>query len=79
MRNEPTPSEYLNQGMSPLNSRVLCLFEGLYTLHQNCDMDNLYNSAKFCRASFKCQVKILMNCVAQKGGRGVSKCVKHRL
>ena len=48
MRNDPAPKKYLKQGLSPLHSRVMSLFDSLTENHHQCAMDNLYNSASFC-------------------------------
>ena len=47
MRNDPAPAKYLKQGLSPLHSRVMALFDKLEDCHHQCAMDNLYNSAAF--------------------------------
>ena len=52
MRNEPTSTKYLSKDYSPLHSRVLYLFDSLKDEYHQCRMDNLYNSAKFCRAVY---------------------------
>ena len=76
MRNEPAPQKYLNMGFSPLHCRVLALFDSLHDELHNCGMDNLYNSAKFCRGAYLHPKKVLCHGVARKGGRGVPECVK---
>jgi hypothetical protein len=38
-------------------------------------MDNLHNSAAFCRTVFLHLRKVLCRGVVQKGGRGASKCI----
>eukprot|EP00957_Ditylum_brightwellii_P084676 6438645-Ditylum_brightwellii.AAC.1 len=41
-------------------------------------MDNLYNSASFCRADYNHEPKVLCHGVARKGGRGIPDCVKQK-
>ena len=76
MRNEPAPTKYTSKGFSPLHSRVLSLFDSLKDDHHHCGMDNLYNSAKFCRAAYQHDRRVLCHGVTRKGGRGIPECVK---
>ena len=76
MRNEPPPTKYISKGFSPLHSRVLSLFDSLKDDHHQCGMDNLYNSAKFCRAAYQHERKVLCHGVTRKGMRGIPECVK---
>ena len=46
-RNEAAPTNYLQQGLSPLHARVMGLFDNLSTHYHRCGLDNLYNSARF--------------------------------
>ena len=71
MRNKPAPTKYLSKRYSPLHSRVLCLFDSLKDKYHQCGMDNLYNSAKFCRAGYLHDMKVLCHGVTRKGGRGI--------
>ena len=71
MRNDPAPKKYLRQGLSPLYSRVMALFDSLEDEYHQCDMDNLYNSATFCRAAYNHENKVLCHGVTRKGGRGI--------
>ena len=41
-------------------------------------MDNLYNSAAFCRAAFNHKWKVLCHGVARKGNRGIPACVSQQ-
>ena len=75
MRNDPAPKKYLKQGLSPLHSRTMALFDSLKDDFHQVGMDNLYNSAAFCRAAFNHPRKILCHGVARKAGRGVPTCV----
>ena len=74
--NEPPPTKYISKGFSPLHSRVLSLFDSLKDDHHQCGMDNLYNSAKFCRAAYQHERKVLCHGVTRKGVRGIPDCVK---
>ena len=67
MRNDPAPKKYLKQGMSPLHSRVMALFDAVKDSYHNCTMDNLYNSDAFCRAAYNHTRKILCQGVTRKG------------
>eukprot|EP00957_Ditylum_brightwellii_P011982 903875-Ditylum_brightwellii.AAC.1 len=69
MQNDPAPMKYLKQGFSPLYSCVLCLFDSLKYEHHQCPMDNLYNSALFCREAYNHEKKVLCHGVTRKGGR----------
>ena len=71
MRNDPAPRKYIRQGLSPLHSRVMALFDSVEEDHHQCAMDNLYNSATFCRAAYNHENKVLCHGVTRKGGRGI--------
>ena len=71
MRNDPAPKKYMKMGLSPLHSRVMYLFDSLEEKHHQCAMDNLYNSASFCRAAVNHEHKVLCHGVTRKGGRGI--------
>ena len=51
MRNQPAPKKYLDQGHAPLHARTLYLLEHLPFEYHRLWCDNLYNSAKFCKAA----------------------------
>jgi hypothetical protein len=74
-RNDPAPKKYINQGLSPLHSRCMWLFDSVEDLYHQCSMDNLYNSANFCYAGYKHPKKLLTHGVTRKGGRGLPACV----
>ena len=71
MRNDPAPKKYLKQGLSPLHSRVMSLFDVVKDKYHHCTMDNLYNSAAFCKAAFNHRAQILCQGVTRKGMRGI--------
>ena len=75
MRNDPAPVKYLKQGLSPLLARTMKLFDALKDEYHQVGMDNLYNSAGFCRAAFNHKMKVLCHGVTRKGGRGIPSCV----
>ena len=76
MRNDPPPQKYIIKNLSPLHSRVMWLFDSLNDNAHQVAMDNLYNSAAFCRACrYNHERKVLVHGVARKGGRGVPACV----
>lgn len=70
-RNEPPPTKYTSKGFSPLHARVFWLFDQLRDNFHRVWMDNLYLSAKFARASFTHERKVLIAGVTRKSGRGV--------
>ena len=74
-RNEPAPSQYLREDMSPLHARVMSLFNSLKDDYHQCAMDNLYNSATFCKRAFNHKWKVLCHGVTRKGMRGLPSCV----
>ena len=70
-RNEPPPKVYIDQGLSPLHARVMALFDKLSSKFHRCGMDNLYNSARFCKHVYNHPNKILVHGVARRNGRGI--------
>ena len=66
-RNEPAPVKYLRQNLSPLHARVMALFDTVKDKYHWCGMDNLYNSASFCRAAYCHENKIAVHGVTRKG------------
>ena len=76
MRNDPAPRQYIRMGLSPLHSRVMSLFDACKDKYHRCAMDNLYNSAAFCRAAYNHPMKVLCHGVTRKGGRGIPDIVK---
>ena len=75
MRIDPAPKKYLKQVISPLHHRTMALFDSLKDHHHQVGMDNLYNSAAFCRAAYHHDRKALYHGVARKDGRGITECV----
>ena len=75
MWNDPAPKKYLKQGLSLIHSRTMALFDSLKDNHRQVGMENLYNSASFCRAAYHHDRKLLCHRVARKAGRGIPECV----
>jgi hypothetical protein len=73
-RNEPAPVKYLRAGLSPLHSRVVWLFDCVKDYWHVCGLDNLYNSAKFCRFAYV-ENRVLINGVTRVGMRGLPQSV----
>ena len=63
-------------GHSPLHARVLSLLDQLPSKHNFATMDNLFISAKFLRASWTHEKKVMTAGVCRKEGQGVAKCVE---
>ena len=59
------------EGLSPLHARVMALFDSVKDSHHQCAMDNLYNSAAFCKAAVNHKRKVLCHGVTRKGARGI--------
>jgi hypothetical protein len=49
----------------------MALFDTLEDKYHHCGMDNLYNSAAFCKAGYTHPNKVLIHGVTRKGGRGI--------
>ena len=75
-RNHPAPAKYLQMKLSPLHCRVMSLFDTLQDRNHICGMDNLYNSATFCRNAYTHDKRVLVHGVVRKGMRGVPAAVK---
>ena len=74
-RNQPAPKKYLNQGLSPLHSRIMAMFDQLKDKHHNAWFDNLYLSAKFAKASLTHPMHVRISGPTRKSGRGLPACV----
>ena len=75
MRNDPAPRKYLKEGLSPLHARVMALYDSVEDQNHHCAMDNLYNSAAFCKAAYNHEKRVLVHGVTRKGMRGLPKVV----
>ena len=71
MRNDPVPNKYLKQGLSPIHSRVMVLFDAVKYSYHRCKMYNLYNAAAFLISAFDHTRNILYQGVTRKGMRGI--------
>ena len=69
--NDPAPHKYINMGLSPLNTREMALFNTVYYEYHQYAMENLYDSAGFCSASYNHRFKVLCHGVMIKGGGGL--------
>ena len=82
MRNEPTPTKYINKdkSYSQLHSGVLVLwfFDSLKDVHHHCGMNNLHNSANSCPVAYQHDRKVLCHGVTRKGLCGIPECVNAR-
>ena len=76
MRNDTATSKDLSKGMSPINSRVMSLFDSVKYYHHQCAMENIYNYTYFCRAVYKYYKKVLCHGVTRKGGCGIHEPIK---
>ena len=66
MRNDPAPPNYLKQGLSPLHSRTMALFDSVKDEYHHCAMENLYNSVTFCKQAYNHPKKFIFHGVTQK-------------
>jgi hypothetical protein len=73
-RNDPAPEKYLRMGLSPLHARVVWLFDCVKDNWHTCGLDNLYNSAKFCRFAYV-ENRVLINGVTRTGMRGLPQSI----
>ena len=73
MRNDPAPPKYLKQGLSPLHSITMDLFDSVKDEYHHCAMDNLYNSVTFCKQAYNHPKKFLCREMTQKGMRDIPK------
>ena len=74
-RHQAPSQKFIKQGLSPLHSRVCGLISQLPAKNYTVTMDNLYNSAKFCRVLLSMDQKVMAHGVARMSGRGVPKLV----
>ena len=76
MMNDPEPKKYLRKCLSPLHLRVMIFFDKVNKINHHCAMDNLFNSAAFCKADYNHPKRILCHGVTRKGMQGIPDCVK---
>ena len=75
MSNDHVSSKYLKQVLSPLHSCVMGLFDSIEDKHHQFTMDNLYNSAAFCKAAYNHKKRVICHGVTRMGMQGTSKHV----
>ena len=72
MWNDPVPLYYTSKGLSPLLARTMSLFDTLKEdKFHRVNMDNLYNSATFCRHAYNHRYQLLCHGVTRWYGRGI--------
>ena len=71
--------DYVKTDLSPLYSRVMSLFDTVQDEFHVCGMDNLYNSATFCKRAWNHKWKLKVHGVTRKGMRGIPVCVSQEL
>ena len=74
-RNMPSPKKWISKNFSPTHARILFMFEQLQGKNFTCGLDNLYISAKFCRAALTLDQQIMTHGVCRTSNRGLPKCV----
>ena len=62
--------------MSPLDPRVMYLFDTIEENHYQYTMDNIYNSATFFKAVYNHEKKLPTHGVTRKIMRGIPPCIK---
>lgn len=70
-RNQPAEKKWLDQGLSPLHSRCMSLFDCFIDEHHQVRFDNLYMSAKFALAAFQHPNKVMVEGVTRSSQRGL--------
>jgi len=74
-RNEPPPRHYTRAGYSTLHARSLWLFDQLKDKFHRVWVDNLYMSAKFAKAAYNGNNKVLLAGVTRTKDRGLPACI----
>ena len=62
--------------LSPLHSFVMALLDAIQEDNHVCGMDNLYNSATFCRKVYTHEKRLMVHGVERKVVRGIPAVVK---
>ena len=75
MRNDRALKKYLKQGISPLHSWTMALFDSLKDDYHQVGMDNIYNSVSFCISAYHHDPKVLYHGRSRKAVRGITKYV----
>ena len=74
-RNDPANVEYTKTGLSPLQYRVMKLFDSVEDNYHVCGMENLYNYVTFFKRAWNHKRKLKVHGVTRKGMRGIPGCV----
>jgi len=74
-RHQPAPKKYIENGLSPLHSRIMFMFDQLKSQNHSVYMDNLYMSATFARNSIKSMNKVKIHGVTRTDNRGIPRCI----
>ncbi len=74
-RNQSAPKKYLKEGLSPLHSRCMALFDCLPNSYHQVRFDNLYMSAKFALAAYCHPNKVMVEGVTRTNARGIPRQV----
>ena len=64
--------------MSPLDARVMAIFDTVQEKNHQLAMDNLYNSATFFKAAYNHEKKVLTHGVTRKLMIGILQCIKQK-
>ena len=70
-RHDPPPVNYMSIGLFPLYVLQMALFDEVTDDYHDCNVDNLYMSAKFCRYAYTHLNKIKLHGVTRNSGRGL--------
>ena len=77
-RHQAPPEKYTKEGLSPLHSRVLFLFDQLKSKHHCLWMDNLYMSAQFAKTALNSRNKVKIHGVTRNHNKGVPKIIEQQ-
>ena len=65
--------------ISPIYSHYMALFDSVEDKYHKSWMNNLYNSASFCKKLFNHKKNVMMLGVIRKGIQGIPRCMKQEL
>ena len=75
-RTNPAPQQWIYLGFSPIQARVLFLFDQLPGEYYICYLDNLFISAKLCRTAYiSLKSKVMMHGVTRASGSSLPEFV----
>ena len=76
-RHQPASQKLIERySCSPLHARVMGLISQLPDKYYTLGMDNLYNSAKFCRLAYSMDQKVMVHGVTRPSLRGIPPIIK---